>query len=608
MFEYYSKEEMLDLASILKPPPVISGSEWANEKRILSKEDSAEPGRYSTDRAPFQKEPLDEITDPYNEKIVLVWSSQIGKTLIATNILGYFIDQDPSSIMYVIETLQKAENFSKARLDPMIRDNPWLPIERKVKTSGNTILEKMFPGGYLSIVGANSPAGFTSKPIRILILDEIDNYPQSAGAMGSPVDLAIQRTETYDNRKIILISSPGTEGLSKIYPAYLDTDMRKYHVPCIRCGFEQEFVFEQLKFPDKIALNCYYECKNCKTKLEEKNKFEMIKAGSWIKTFPERIHKPGFHLSRLYSVFSPWSKIVEDFLSAKKLSDGGDTTKLQVFINSSLAKIWNPYTAPTSSTELQKRTENYITEINSILPKKVILLTAGIDVQDDRLEIETTGWALNEESFVIDYKVLRGEPALPGIWNELDEYLKQKFKHPSGLHLGITAACIDTGGHFSSKVYDFVRYKTSRRIYGIKSSSVPGKAIAPRKPSMNNKGKIPLYIIGSGSAKDVIYSRLRITEAGPGYMHFESRFCDDEYFDQLVSNKKVRIKSGYIYELLPGRRDEVLDCKVYSYAALKIYNRDLRAIDRIINRTAENLKSQKEMIRPPQRKKSFATR
>ena len=609
MFEsYYTKEEKEDLSLLLKPPAIISGSEWANAKRILSKEDSSEPGKYNTERAPFQKEILDECTNPLVERVVFVSSRQIGKTLIATNTIGYYIDIEPSPIMYMIETLEKAENFSKVRLDAMIRDNDWMRIDRKIKTSGNTIREKHFPGGYLSLVGANSASGLSSKVIRILIGDEVDGYPLSAGTMGSPLEWAINTTETFDNRKIILLGSPGIEDLSVIWRAYLNTDQRKYHLPCPKCGFPQELVFEQLKFPDFIPEFCYYECLNCKAKLEEKNKFEMLPEGEWIKTFPERINKPGFHISRLYSPFSSWSKMVEEFLHAKKQKDEGIEGPYQVFWNTSLARTYNPYTAPTSVTELEKRTETYLDEKNIILPSKVVLLTAGIDVQDDRLEIEIDGWGVNEESWVIEYKILTGEPALPGLWNELDEYLKKKFKHPSGLFIGITAAGIDTGGHHTQKVYDFVRGKQARRIYGIRGASQPGKPIAPRKPSYNNKGKIPLYFIGTSAGKDVIYSRLRLTEPGPGYMHFEKRFCDEEYFRQLTSNKKVRRKSGYEYELLPGRRDEVLDCKNYSYAALRIYNRDLRLIKNLLERMAKNINEEKPLQIKTRFKKSFATR
>ena len=236
------------------------------------------------------------------------------------------------------------------------------------------------------------------------------------------------------------------------------------------------------------------------------------------------------------------------------------------------------------------------------------MLTAGVDVQDDRLEIEIDGWGVDEESWVIDYKILTGEPALPGLWTELDEYLKKRFKHPSGLFLGVTASGIDTGGHHSQKVYDFVRGRHMRRIFAMKGSSIGGKPVAPRKPTYNNKGRIPLYIIGTSNAKDIIYSRLRITNASPGYMHFDGRFCDEEYFNQLTSNKKVKRKKGYEYELLPGKRDEVLDCRVYSYAALKIYNRDLRLIKNILERTAKSSEERTVKTVRTKFRKSFATR
>ena len=256
-----------------------------------------------------------------------------------------------------------------------------------------------------------------------------------------------------------------------------------------------------------------------------------------------------------------------------------------------------------------KRVESYIQdEKEIILPSKVILLTAGIDVQDDRLEIEITGWGLDEESWIINYIILTGPPVLKGIWNELDQHLQKRFKHPLGVHLGITAAGIDTGGHYTDMAYNFVRGKEVRRVYGMKGSSIPGKPIAPKKPSYNNRGKIPLYFIGTGAAKEIIYSRLKIMEPGPGYMHFDSKFCDDNYFDQLTSNKKVKRKTGLEYELIPGHRDEALDCKVYSYAALKIYNRDLRLIDKRVKEIAESLKNPEANKPKIKMRKSFATR
>lgn len=602
----FTKTSLHESLNLLRPAPKVTGSEWANANRILSREDSAEPGRYSTERAPFQREPLDEITDPRNQIIVLMWSSQIGKTLIAQNAMGYFMDYEPSSIMYMIETLQKAENFSKARLEPMIRDNSWMQIDN-AKTSHNTILEKFYPGGYLSIVGANSPSGLSSKPIRVLIADEVDNYPLSAGKLGSPLNLAMQRTETYDNRKIIIISSPGVEGMSKVHPYFMQSDQRYYFVPCPNCGKQQRLVWAQMKFPDRKPENSYYECINCREKLTEKDKFRMIEEGGWQKQNPEILYRPGFQLSRMYSVFSPWKKMVEDFLEAKKISLSGDTGALQVFINSSLAELWKPNTAPTSSQELLKRVENYRTVP---LLEKIVLLTCGIDVQDDRIELEVKGWGVGEESWTIDYKILNGEPALPYLWNELDKYLQTKWKHASGLMMGITATAIDSG-HFTDQVYKFVRGKHARRIYAIKGSAFPGKSPAPRIPTYNNKGKIPLYNLGTSSIKDMIYSRLRIEVPGDGYMHFHQDFATEEYFEQLTSEIKIRYKLGFRYEQMPGRRNEVLDVNVYNIGALRIYNRDLKVIKQILETTAKRAKDGKPLNKDAPRvkyRKSFAMR
>lgn len=569
------EEQIINIAPIAVPPKRQNLSEWADNNRILSPEDSAEPGKWNSDRFRLQIEIMNELSNPYSERVVIVAASQLGKTQMVMNALAYYIDYDPSPILFVHYSEKMAEDWSKDRFASMIRDNIYLKekiADSKTRTSGNTILHKTFPGGHITAVGANSAAGLSSRPIRILFLDEVDRYPASAGTEGNPVKLAIARTKTFDNKKIVMTSSPGNTDSSRIWAEYGNTDKRIYKVPCPHCGFEQELVWEQLKFPEKNPDNTFYECIDCRQEIREQDKYPMVQKGRWIKQNPEKINRPGFHLSELYSPWSTWEEMVRDFLEARRVQKTGDHQDMKVFKNTRLALTWDEdVSSDFKMDSLLSRVQKYT------VPDEVLYITAGVDVQDDRLETLLVGWGVGEQSWVIDFRQFWGNPAINSVWDQLFNFLRSPVENRM-----VKSAGIDTGGHHTQRAYQFVKANLHYRFKAFKGANTHGNPIAPLRPSKNNKGKVPLYMIGVHAAKDLIFSRLRVDTPGPGYMNF-NQVCDAEFFSQLTSEVKEKYYSGgqtlYRYKKIENRRNEILDLMVYALAALKIDNPNLPKLE-----------------------------
>ena len=328
---------------------------------------------------------MDAITDPNVEVITICTSSRTGKSEVLANAIGYHIDQDPCPILLVQPTLDAAEHWSKDQFAPMVRDTPCISFkvsESKAKDSSSTILRKSFPGGFIIATGANSPIGLRRSTIRLLLLDEVDGYPPSAGVEGDPVKLAKKRTVTFWNRKIVETSTPTVKGISRIEASWEESDQRRYYVPCVSCGHHQILHWAGLKF-DKTDLNTiYYECENCNAHLTEVDKAAMVAMGKWIAKYPEKLKHAGFHLNELYSPWSTWRSMVEEFLEAKKRPE-----TLKVWVNTSLGETWEEEESYSiDNDKLAARIERY-----EDLPNGVLVLTAGVDVQDDRLECLVKG-------------------------------------------------------------------------------------------------------------------------------------------------------------------------------------------------------------------------
>jgi len=560
-----------EISSFWTPPPDWTVSEWADKVRRLSPEASAEPGQWRTNRAEYQRGIMDSVNDPNTEETVVMSSAQVGKTEICNNVVGYHIDFDPCPVLVLQPTLEMAETWSKDRLDPMLRDTPEIgaKVSQKARTKKNKILHKSFPGGHVTIAGANAPASLASRPIRLVLFDEVDRYPASAGNEGDPVNLAIKRTATFWNRKILLVSTPTVKGHSRIEDAFEQTDKRFYHIPCPRCGTHHRLMWANVRWKDKDPSTALFQCPHCDGYFTNAEKNSAVRQGKWIATALFR-GKAGFHLSELYSPWRTLAEVVRDFFDAQ-----GSPEKLQVWINTSLGETWEEGGKVFDENELMGRRENYGADV----PNRALILTAGVDVQPDRLEIETVGWGAGEESWSIDYHVINGDPDIPegspgSPWTDLTDYLRKTWTHESGQELTVSYSFIDSGGSNTQAVYNYVKRHKGGRVFAIKGRGGEGLPIvgAPnRRRSGKLKRPVDLYIVGVDNAKAVVMKRLEIESPGPGYCHFPAE-RDVSWFRGLTAEtmvtKMVKGRPKREWKVIEGRRNEPLDCRVYAFAAL----------------------------------------
>jgi len=564
------------------PPPNLKISDWADAYRKLSPESSAEAGAWRTDRAPYQREIMDSFNDPEIQRIVFSKSAQIGATEILLNVIGYYIDQDPAPMLIMQPTLAMAQAFSKDRLATMIRDSEKIRDcvkDPRSRDSGNTVLSKKFAGGNLNIVGSNSASGLASRPIRIVLADEVDRYESSAGAEGDPISLATKRTTTFWNKKIYMCSTPTIKGLSRIETAFEESDKRYYHVPCPECNVKQVLKWKNVVWDENKPETANYACDECGSIIDESKKQWMLKHGEWIASEPKS-DTAGFHISELYSVWSTWADMAKSFLEAKKQPE-----MLKTWINTALGESWEEQGETIEHEELLERRLNYD---SATIPEAVLVLTAGVDTQKDRLELQMVGWGVNYESWVIEYKIFWGDPNAANVWQELDNYLKKRFKTETGRVLTISCTCIDSGGHHTNQVYQFTKPRQGRRIFAIKGLSQAGKPIANR-PTFVGKNKAVLYGVGVDSAKEAIFARLS-SEPEDTTLHFCSDL-DEEYFKQLTAEKRVtkfvRGRKTLIWKQIRPR-NEALDTLVYNFAAIYILNPNYDTIqERILTNTSK---------------------
>lgn len=559
------------LSNLWQPPPDLKIDEWADRYRKLSSESSAEAGQWRTDRVPFQRGIMQVINDPSVEEIVFIKSAQVGATEILLNTIGYYIDQEPSTILCIQPSLSMAQAFSKDRLAPMVRDTPRLKGKIKdprSRDAENTTMHKKFAGGAISLVGANSASGLASRPIRILLCDEVDRYPQSASTEGDPISLGRKRTTTYFNRKIILTSTPTIKGLSRIERAYEESDKRVYKVPCPECNHKQELKWQQITWLENKPESASLSCSNCGAIIPESKKQWMLLNGEWEAQAKSK--KVGFHISELYSPFRTWVELVEDFLEAKKSPE-----LLQTFVNTTLGECWEVEQGEVVDSELlMSRCEQYNDEA---IPQEVLAITAGIDLQQDRLEVQVIGWGHNYEAWVLEYQILWGNPATQEVWQDLDTFLKKSYTREDGRKININATCIDSG-HMTDQVYTYTRGKNQRRIFAIKGASQSGKPIAS-KPTFVGRRRTALYVVGGDTAKDFIHARL--TDKDTNLIHFPNTL-DEEYFKQLTAEKRVpkihKGKTTLIWKQT-RERNEALDTFVYALAGAYILQPDFERLE-----------------------------
>lgn len=551
----------------------------------LSAEDSSEPGQFGLDRAPYQREILDAISDPAIQEVVVKSSAQIGKTTLLKAVIGYHIDADPAPMLMLQPTLEMAESFSKDRLAPMIRDTPTLRgkiADPRARDSGNTLLHKRFTGGHVTLAGANSPASLASRPIRIVMCDEVDRYPPSAGTEGDPVDLARKRTATFWNRKVILVSTPTKEGVSRIDAAWQESDQRRFFVPCPHCSEYHTLEWANIRYEQNQPEAAMMACPNCGGLFGDSDKPRMLRHGQWRPT-AKSSGIAGFHVSELYSPWRTYGQIAADY---ERVQDKPE--QLRVWINTSLGECYEEKGEAPEAQRLYDRRERYP---SNVVPEDVVFLTAGVDVQADRLEIEIVGWYPGKRSYQIDYRVILGDTSKVdgdgSPWIELARIIgTEAWPRKSGAAMPLRFTAIDSG-YRTTVVYDFCRKFPISRVAPVKGRDDQIFVISPPRAIDRKRGGTPvrgtkLYTIGSSVIKSELYGWLHLDKAEdgtppPGYCHFnEDR--DLQYFKDLTSEKLVtRMIRGFprhVWVRDPNLRNEALDCRVYARAAAAIVGMD----------------------------------
>jgi phage terminase large subunit GpA-like protein len=508
------------------------------------------------------------------EMAVLMFGAQTGKTEASMNVLAFTIVCDPGPILYVSPTTELMKRSSRQRIAPMFDETPALRelvAQSRARDEASTILMRDFPAGTLVMTGANSAVGLRSMPARVVIADEVDAYPIDIDGEGAPLELALKRQSTFPNKKTWVASTPTVKDASRIEQLYDSSDRRRYFVPCPHCGEHQVLKWANLRWNEGDPESARYACEHCGSLIEERHKTALLAGGQWRAEHPERGDRvAGFQLNALYSPLGwiSWADLVREFLAATAAVKRGDVSLLRVFINTRLAESFAEGASPTSTDALAERAEEYpLGEV----PAAVLCVTAGVDVQDDRIEAYAWGWGRNDESWLCDFRRFNGSPAEPTVWQDLARYLEAELPHPLG-KLRIAAAGIDSG-HFTAEVYRFTFRQ--RNWFALKGSPLSSQPVIGRPSAVEKAGHVGsrVYPVGTDTAKTLLYGRLAIAQAGPGFVHVSEAVLDDvpDFFEQLTCERRVqRFRNGRpIFRWIKpsGRRNEALDCAVYALAA-----------------------------------------
>lgn len=588
-----------------RPPENLTVSQWAERYRVLSRESSAEAGPWRNARTPYLVEPMDAITDAAVRHVTLVASSQVGKSELELNAIGYIIDQDPGSMLYIQPKLDDAKKFSRLRIAPMLRDSPRLRAkvaDVKSRDSGNTILQKTFPGGMMTIVGSQSPSALASTPARYIIGDERDRWALSAGTEGDPWKLAEARTTTYYNAKLIDVSTPTIKGASPIADSYNDGTRERWCSQCPSCGDWHNVVFDNIKFDfDTIKKGKLKEykiksiswcCPSCGCLASED---EMRKApAKWIAENPDALARGhrSFWLNAFSSPWQTWNKIVYSFLVARD-----DPQKLKVVYNTIFGELWEDRGDLEDEDSMLARREDYGTRDDGTpveLPDGVLVLTCGVDTQDDRLEYEVVGWGHYWENWGVKKGIIMGDPNDDAPWQRLDDVIDHVYRFANGRGLTVSLTFVDSGGHKTQSVYRHCRDRIHKRVFAIKGQG--GDGVPFTKPPSKVKivvdgkaiGQTWLYSLGVDAGKADIFGALKVQEPGPKYCHFpkaNEQGYDLAFFNGLLSEKLEmktdRGRTRWAWVKLPGHeRNEALDCRNYARAAVAVLDPDMDAVER----------------------------
>lgn len=590
------------IAEGLRPDRDLTVWEWADEHRYLSSKASAEPGRWRTSRTPYLRELMTVLSanDP-TQRIVFMKSAQIGGTEVGNCWLGYIIHHSPAPVLYVMPTVEIAEKASKQRIAPMIEESPVLRelvAPARSRDSGNSLLTKSFRGGVMMLTGANSAAGLRSMPIKDLFADELDAWPDDVEGEGSPLALAEKRTTTFARRKVFMVSTPTIKDQSRIEREYERSDKRRYFVPCPDCGHKQWLRWRgfdddpdesrakeyRLRWLDEKKTAAGYLCEDCGTLIEERHKTTMLRGGEWRATAAGDGITKGYHINSLYSPagWKSWVEILQEFELASQ-----DPSLLKTFVNTTLGEPFEEaFSVRIDADGLSKRAENY--PLMSV-PEGGLVLTAGIDVQPNRIEIATRAWGIGEESWLVNYSVVHGDPFRPELWDQVLDVLDTPYPHASGAMMAVYAAAVDSGdGNSTHQVYAFCRQQKRRHIFPIKGMSTPGRPALgkPTKQDINIRGQVirrgvELWPVGSDTIKTLMFGRIKGNTPGPGCYHWPMGLPSEYWTGLTAERQQTKFINGFpkrVWVKKEGARNEPVDTEVYAYAALQyLYNRHNRA-------------------------------
>lgn len=553
----------------LKPPPRLKPSEWA-ERNVYIPVGNAIPGLIRFDHAPYQREPLDMTENPECNRITLMWGAQVGKTMLALCAQAYKIAQNPQSQIMMQPSQGDLGTWLETKFNPLVEANDNLTdiiAKPRGREGVNNQRMKSYPGGFIMFSWSGSPKTMRGRSAPFIVCDETDGYDKTSE--GHPVSLLWQRAATFgDQRKLLEISTPTIKGASWIESAYDAGDQRRFHVVCVHCTHSQHLKWANVIWPEGQPLKAEYVCEKCGSPWTDGERIAAIRKGEWVASKPFYGHA-SYHLSELYSCFRKLGDIAQSFLEKKHTND------LQTFVNVSLAETWEEGGEGLDSHSLADRCEDW----GDLVPAEVVVLVAGVDVQDDRLEVEILGIGRDEESWSVEYRTLYGDPSSPKVWESLDSIIFGEWQTHDGRTLSVRGTCIDTGGHHTQATYKYIKARESRRVFAIKGVGGEGRAFVGR-PSKSNIGKVRLFSVSSDTGKELVYGRLRISEPGPGYCHFPITY-PDEYFAQLTAEKLVtRYVRGHAKRMWVKTRprNEALDVRVYALAAYSILGMNVNTI------------------------------
>ena len=578
----------------MRPDPDLTVSEWADQHRWLSSRASAEPGRYRTARTPYLREIMDALSPRHPaQRISFMKAAQVGATEAGNNWIGFVIHHAPGPMLAVLPTVEMAKRTSRGRLDPLIADSPALR-ERvnpaRSRDAGNSMLSKEFPGGILVLTGANSATGLRSMPARYIFLDEVDAYPASADEEGDPVTLAEARTTTFSHRrKVFIVSTPTIRGLSRIEREFEASDQRRYFVPCPHCGAMQWLQFDRLRWAKGQPETAAYACEGCEKPIAEHHKTQMLELGEWRATATSvDPHSIGFHISALYSPmgWKSWAQIARDWLAAQ-----GSDEMLRAARNTLLGETWVESGDAPEWQRLADRREVFAATV----PHLGLFLTAGADVQKDRIEVDVWAWGRGLESWLVEHIVIPGGPEDPGAWDKLTALLGRTWAHEGGAVMQLSKLAIDTG-YEAPAVYAWSRaagYAQVTPIKGVESFNRSTPVSGPTFVDATIGGKrlrrgARLWTIAVSTFKAETYRFLRLERPSDedralgvcdaaGTMHLPS-WADTEWLKQLVAEQMVTVrnKRGFGHQEWQKMRvrNEALDCRVYARAAAWLLGAD----------------------------------